>query len=470
MRTYHHDAGPLAYASPGVILLSLGIVALMLAGVLALGCRGLAAAAGVPLVGAVGRMMGQAAAAGLCVGIVAVIAAAAVHFWMPDRAKIRHKVQWALYHPSFGNPLHLREGERLPAVVCKNTLRSGVYGLTVTAGAATVETIAEAASAISAALNGRYTKYAVTQVDTGVAFDRVTFLLENVLTDRSLTFSSVEEMRPTNSTRLRVQVGTEIDLTTSGSMLVAGKTRSGKTTGIIALLLQALQCGRDKYGSQIVIIDPKQAELSRLPHVVTLDTDGEAREILDALKRFSETIVLRQAVLNDLSEQVGDAVKWWSAGMHPSFLFIDEYVACRSIFPKKPAKDSDYCLDSFDALVKRIVTMGASAGCYVIISIAEASVQEGGLPAMLRSAMSTKILFKPKREEGLLIWDKTMLDTMPPRVYKAGDAWFSSTDGIHDNVNFAHFPYMNFPVYRELGRLLAEYYGDTLAPPPPSET
>lgn len=50
--------------------------------------------------------------------------------------------------------------------------------------------------------------------------------------------------------KLTVQSGTEIDLTTSGSMLAAGKTRSGKTTGIIALLLQALLQGRDKYGSE----------------------------------------------------------------------------------------------------------------------------------------------------------------------------------------------------------------------------
>ena len=72
--------------------------------------------------------------------------------------------------------------------------------------------------------------------------------------------------------------------------------------------------------------------------------------------------------------------------MHPSFLFIDEYVALRTVFPPKAAKDSDYCVNTFDSVIKRIVTMGASAGCYVIISIAEASVQEGGLPAMLRSA------------------------------------------------------------------------------------
>ena len=289
--------------------------------------------------------------------------------------------------------------------------------------------------------------------------------------DRSLTFSNVEEMRPASPTHLRVQDGADIDLTTSGSMLVAGKTRSGKTTGIIALLLQALQCGRDSFESEIAIIDPKQAELSRLPHVITLDEDGEATEILASLRWFAHIITKRQRVLNDLSEQSGDAIKWWDAGMHPSFLFIDEYVALRSVFPAKAAKDSDYCVATFDSIIKRIVTMGASAGCYVIISIAEASVQEGGLPAMLRSAMSTRILFRPTRAEGLLLWDKTKLDTMPDRVYRPGDAWYSSTDGVHDAVSYVHFPHMEFPVYRELGRLLALYYADAPedAPSPPSE-
>lgn len=472
MRTYRREVGPLAYAAPGVILLVLGGVALLLAGMLALGFRGLAPAAGVPFLGAVCRMMGQAAAVVACVGIGALIAAAVVHVLMPDRAKICGKVRRALCHPAHGNPLHLQEGELLPSIKCKEA-RPGVYDLTISAGAVTVETITGAASAISSALNGRHTRYAVTQTDTGVAYDRVTFRLEDVLVDRSLTYAAVEEMRPRGPTKLQVQDGTEIDLTTSGSMLVAGKTRSGKTTGIIALLLQALQCGRDEYGSEIVIIDPKQAELSRLPHVVALDEDGEARGILDAIKDFAISITRRQRVLNDLSEQQGNAVKWWDAGMHPSFLFVDEYVSLRAILPTKAGKDDpDYCLATFDAYIKRIVTMGASAGCYVIISIAEASVQEGGLPAMLRSAMSTRILFRPTRSEGLLMWDKTKLDTMPERVYGPGDAWFSSTDGEHDAVSYVHFPLMAFPVYKELGRLLTLYYADSPAeaPPPPSET
>lgn len=473
MRTYRHDVGPLAYASPGVILLALGGGSLAVAGVLALGCHGLASAASVPIIiGAVGHMMGQAAAVALGAGVVALISAAVVRFLMPDCAKIRYQVRRALWHPAHGNPLHLKEGELLPAIKCKEA-HTGVYDLTISAGAVTVETITGAASAISSALNGRYIRYAVTQMDTGVAFDRVTFRIEDVLADRSLTFEKVEDMRPRGPTKLRIQDGTEIDLTTSGSMLVAGKTRSGKTTGIIAILLQALQCGRDEYGSEVIIIDPKRAELSRLPYVVALDGDGEARGILDALKRFSDTIVTRQAVLNNLSEQVGDAVKWWDAGMHPSFLFVDEFVSLKSIFPAKPAKDDpDYCISAFDSYIKRIVTMGASAGCYVIISIAEASVQEGGLPAMLRSAMSTRILFRPTRSEGLLLWDKVKLDPLPERVYGPGDAWFSSTDGEHDAVSYVHFPLMDFPVYKELGRLLTLYYEDDPegTPPPPRET
>ena len=471
MRTYRREVGPLSYAAPGVILLVAGGAALLLAGVLALGFRGLAPAAGVPFLGAVCRMMGQAAAVVACVGIGAVIAAGGVHVLTPDRAKIQRKVRRAIYHPTHGNPLHLQEGELLPSIKCKEA-RPGVYDLTISAGAVTVETITGAASAISSALNGRYVRYAITQADTGVAFDKVTFRLEDVMLDRSLTFATVEKMRPRGPTKLQVQDGTEIDLTTSGSMLVAGKTRSGKTTGIIALLLQVLLCGRDEYGSEVIIIDPKQAELSRLPHVVTLDEDGEARGILRTLGRFAASSVSRQAVLNGLADRSGDAVKWWDAGMHPSFLFLDEYVALRSIFPSKSTKDDpDYCLATFDGLLRRIVTMGASAGCYVIISIAEASVQEGGLPAMLRSAMSTRILFRPTRPEGLLIWDKAKLDTMPERVYGPGDAWFSSTDGLHDTVSYVHFPRMDFPVYRALGQLLAEYYSDSPATttPPAAE-
>ena len=394
----------------------------------------------------------------LVISLILIAIAVVVHFKMPNKARIRYMVRKVLYSHEFGNPLKLKDGERLPKIKCAET-EKGVFTLTVKAVSCTVEDIQNISSSISSALNKRFNQYAVTQTSSDIAFNSVAFIIEDVTIDNSLTFTDVSEMKP-EPTRLMVQQNTYIDLTTSGSILVAGKTRSGKTTGIISLLLQALQCGRDDYNSEVIIIDPKQAELSRLPYVVTLDENGEAKAVLQAMKRFCDTIKSRQAVLNDLSEQKGDVVKWWEAGMHVSFLFIDEYVALRSIFPTKPSKDDpDYCLATFDKLLRRIVTMGAAAGCYAIISIAEASVSEGGLPAMLRSAMSTKILFKPTLDEARLMWDSDKLkDLNNGRVYNAGDAWFSSTDGIHDSVSYVHFPYMNFKVYAELGRLLTAYY------------
>lgn len=378
----------------------------------------------------------------------------------PDSEKIRHMVYRGLCCPAYGNPLRLKDGEFLPKVSCVPS-NSGRYTVTVTGASVATEEIMKSASRISSLINGKYQRYAVIYVNEPPDCHSVEFCVEDVMQDYSLTFQSAGEMCNYDLTKLLLQNGTAIDLTSSGSMLVAGKTRSGKTTGIISLLLQVLHHGRDDYGSEIVTIDPKQAELSRLPHVVTLDQDGGARKILDAIRHYAETIKVRQAVLNDQSEQCGDAIHWWEAGMHPSFLFVDEYVACRSLFPKKSAKDDDYCLATFDDLIKRIVTMGASAGCYVIISIAQASVDEGGLPSMLRSAMSTKILFRPTLEEGRLMWPGPDLEILAiARRYVPGDAWFSSTDGEHDAPSYVHFPHMEFAVYRELGRLLREYYGD----------
>lgn len=376
------------------------------------------------------------------------------------RCQLEHKIKVGLYYHGYGNPLHLKDGEYLPKIKVKQ-LENDVYLLTVDCSSVSAENLQKMPSIISSTLNGKQAQYAVTIVNTDTAYNYVQFYIENVTVDKSFTFKNVDEMKPPHPTKIRIQKGTNIDLTTSGSMLVAGKTRSGKTTGIIAMLIQALMWGRDGYGSKITIIDPKRAELSMLPFVVSVDDDGEARSILQALKDFEATIKIRQAYLNKNLLKVGDAIHWWELGMHPSFLFIDEYVACRSLFPKKADKGSDYCLMTFDNILKRIVTMGASAGCFVIISIAEASVEEGGLPSMLRNAMTTKILFKPSLTEGRLIWDSSKLDNFPERVYNAGDCWFSSTDGEHDDVTFAHFPIMDFQVYRELGNLLKKYYDES---------
>lgn len=398
----------------------------------------------------------------LTFGVVSLCIALITHIFQRDTDRIVQQVRKGLCCPSHGNPLHFVTGEQLPTIHCKmNGL--GEYELSISATTCTVEDLGKLGSVISSALNkGKYRRYAVTQTVADVAYNEVKYRIEDVTVDKALYIHSVSQLVPKDPTMLAIQQETFLNLRYSSSILAAGKTRSGKTTGIISILLQVLLMGRDEYGSEIMIVDPKQAELSRLPHVYTLDENGEATEILDAVRNFTASIIERQRTLNDKSQQSGDAVKWWDAGMKPSYLFIDEYVALRSQLPKKAEKDRpDYCLAAFDALIKRIVTMGASSGSFIIISIAEASVEEGGLPAMLRSAMGTKILFRPTLPEARLLWDSEKLqDFQNSRIYGAGDAWFSSQDGKHDFPSYVHFPVLDIPVYRELGRLLTEYYGD----------
>lgn len=374
-----------------------------------------------------------------------------------NASRIRYKVIKGLFAYPYGNPLHLKDGQILPKITCTSA-NNGRFILNIYATTVTVEDIQNTAPNISSILNRKFERYAVTISNADVALNYVQFTIEDVMIDNSMHFTNVNQMKTDRPIKIMIDNKTHIDLTTSGSMLVAGKTRSGKTTGIISIIIQVLLQGRDTLGSNVTIIDPKRAELSVLPHTVTVDSDGEAIAILQALKTFAQIMTERQEHLNKLSIQYGDAINWWDFDVRPCFLFIDEYVACRSLFPKKAEKNSDYCHATFDALIKRIVTMGASAGCYVIISIAEASVDEGGLPTMLKNAMSTKILFRPTLTEGRLMWNSEKLKMFPERVYKQGDAWFSSTDGVHDDVSFVHFPYLDFPVYRELGLLLTEYY------------
>ncbi len=395
-------------------------------------------------------------------GILSIILSIICLVLRKDENRIKHMISKALFYKPYGNPLHFKDGEILPIVKCRR-IGNERYELVFNTGASSIEKLGKLSTTISSALNGKYEHYAVTNFSSDLACNTITFLLENVSIDKSICAQKTKDLKGNKSTLIPIQKGTCIDLETSGSILLSGKTRSGKTTAAISILISTLLWGSDKYKSTVTIVDPKRAELSRLSHVVTLDEDSTAHNILNAMREFEIVIKERQHYLNNLSEKTGDASKWWEAGMHVSFLFIDEFVSLRSLFPTSKTKDpnysSDYNQQVFDNILKRIVTTGASAGCYCMISIAEASVQEGGLPAMLRSAMSTKILMKPTLSEARLMWDSAKLETVnTTRVYKAGDAWFSSTDGLNDDVNFVRFPVMEFEVYGELAKLLEQYY------------
>lgn len=391
------------------------------------------------------------------VGIGLLVVAVLLHWFAPDTLRLKWFVQQRLFSSRFGNPLGLKEGQVLPRIKVKRD--GAALWLTIWTTSSDADQIASVSQALSGATRGKLRGYAVTVVDTDSAGSFVRFKFEDMTVDRSITVHSLEDLNSGDVTKLLVDQNTCIDLTKSGSMLAVGVTRSGKTSGVLALLLQVARFGRDSFGSRVVIVDPKVAELSQVSHTVTLDEKGSARPVLEVMHELEQVMKSRQALLNAASADSGSPVKWWDYGMHPTFLVIDEFVALRSLFPVRATKgDGGYNLKEFEDSLKRLITMGASAGVFVIVSIAQASTEN--LPSLFRDAFSTRFLFRPKRDQALFLWDSRVIDNMPERVYRPGDAWFTSEDGVHDAITFVHFPYFSpdFGEYGVLSQLLRAYY------------
>lgn len=378
--------------------------------------------------------------------------------YTPERIAIRQMLRYRLFAKAGGNPLGLKNDSVIPSLTVKDDGESR-YSVTIDTTACSADTLVKLPKIISSGLTGDYAGWAVVAVDEDPASSFVSYIIEDVTRSRKIVATHLEDIYGDCLSVIIIQKGFAVDLTKSGSILICGKTRSGKTTAVECILMQVLVHGPDEFGSKVLILDPKGAELSRLSYTFSPDEDGSARGMLQALRDFEATRRARQKVLDDLSERHGRPIHWWNAGMHPSVLFIDEWVAFQALMPKKaPKDDPDYSLQALQDMVKILVTMGASAGCYVILSTAEASVESAGVPSMIRSAMGTKILMRPTKQEGMLLWSSEKMEALPERRYAQGDAWISSTDGVHDNPSFVQFPELKFAEYEVLGKLLHRYY------------
>ena len=395
-----------------------------------------------------------------CLGLFFLFMLLALAFikYTPERLAIRQMLRYRLFSKAGGNPLGLKNESSIPSLDVKDD-GEGRYRVIIDTTACSADTLVKLPKIISSGLIDDYSGWAVVAVDEDPASSFVSYIIEDVTRSKKIVAETPWEIYSDHVTQLVIQEGFFLDLTKSGSMLMVGKTRSGKTTAVECMLIQLLAHGPDDFGSKILILDPKGAELSRLPYTLSPDEAGSAKGMLQALRDFEQTRRARQKVLDDLSEQHGRPVMWWEAGMHPSVLFVDEWVAFQALMPKKaPKDDPDYSLQSLQDMVKILVTMGASAGCYVILSTAEASVESAGVPSMIRSAMGTKILMRPTKQEGMLLWSTDKMEALPERRYAQGDAWISSTDGSHDNPSFVQFPKMEFPEFEVLRALLHRYY------------
>ena len=293
-----------------------------------------------------------------------------------NKRRIQYLLQRKFCDVKYGNPLNLKEGEYLPVIK-----------------------VLEHPKGYKIRISCKSAKFSDCVIDKtlDIACHYVEYIIQDVVSNanKQIIYNSIEDI-PSDVTKRYIRDDVYIDYSKvlNSSALICGRSRSGKTTGVIStIILPTLKQGADKFGSKVIIVDPKSAELSRCPFAFSPDINGNAEKILKVINGFNDIRVKRQQVLN----QYKGSVKWFQIGMKPSILFIDEFVSFLDLFPVKPPKDNPhYCLSYIQSLLQQIATMGASAGCFLIISVAEASVGAGGIPSIINKACGIRILFKPR--------------------------------------------------------------------------
>lgn len=377
--------------------------------------------------------------------------------------RIHIMVRKKLLQAKYGNPLHLADGDVIPQIsVTENA--DGSFTLIIQSISFRMKYLQDIAEIITADLTGDLAPYGVTAVEPNGECWAVTYRIENLIYAREHqdVYKSLADVPKADGfLQIRNTFGISFSGCKNTSMLFAGHTRSGKTSAIIAsVLLPILKAGPDMYGSRVVIVDPKGAELSQAsPHVLSPEY-GNCRHIFEALAAFEQCRQNRQQVINRLcQENGGSPVHWQEAGFRPSIMFLDEFVSLMSLIPKKAPRDCpDYNRDNFKALLRRIMTQGASAGCFIVISIAQASVGAGDLDSIVSEACGVKVLMRPTTEEASFLWRADQTNNLPSTRLGPGTAWISIDDGEHENPTFTRFPRMLFGEYAALGKMLDKYY------------
>lgn len=231
---------------------------------------------------------------------------------------------------------------------------------------------------INSSLKGKFKGYAVIeaiQADDGSKFS---FVLEDVAIDRTFRPTKLEELFQ-KSYFLKLQEGLSINLANSPHVAIWGQSGSGKTTVLMAIIVQCFSNGSDLY-----FIDGKTefSSFSAFYPSEKIATDNE--KVLNLLKRVSEIIMKRQkTVANAVKKREQLGLKGFDIKLKPVILIADEIGSIKASMSSKEKKD-------FDSFVTQIAQKGRSVSVFLIAASQSPAVDV--LPQGIRSQFSTKIL------------------------------------------------------------------------------
>ena len=181
----------------------------------------------------------------------------------------------------------------------------------------------------------------------------------------------------TNRYQLRIDKRLSFDLKHT---LLVGATRSGKTYGLIGLLLQMIN---KSIHYELFFADPKNDQLRKIGNWINAKNTAYTTEnIVDLIDRVYQRLIAREQEMAEatLNRMTGD---YRDVELEPIFLIFDEFSSFINVLDNKEKK---IVLGKLTAIVQR----GAGAGVFLFLIMQKSDATT--LPTAIRSNLLLKIV------------------------------------------------------------------------------
>lgn len=217
--------------------------------------------------------------------------------------------------------------------------------------------------------------------------------------------------------------------------VIVGKTRSGKTYGLMGLLFQ-MWLKPIKYN--LFFIDPKNSDGKTMglgfspEHTVFQSGDGHfSEDVLEMTNDFYEKMIERQNQLNKLIDG-RMALDYTAFDLEPYFLIIDELP---SLIGKMEKKQRDLFLDTLGTISQ----MGSGSGFFLILIAQKLDAQV--LPKKIQENMLNKIILgRASNQTYMTAIDRA--EDVPKKDYGKGEGIY--IDDTMSKPRLVNFPHLKF--------------------------
>ena len=267
--------------------------------------------------------------------------------------------------------------------------------------------------------------------------------------DRILRFNSMTECInywKSKKDRYNIFIDKLLNIKRS-SMLVVGKSGSGKSYFLYSLLAQSVMA----FGFENVwILDPKNFSLFVLgKKYCPAHTGSNNEEILEKLEEIQEIVLERKKELEPLLSNGLDK-DYSDFGLPAISIFFDEYASFKSWLATQPKEKQNKA----NATINLLILEGRQLGCHLILAMQKSDATI--LPTHLRENLLFKTtLGNSETQTYITAFGNEIASTIPERDREKGEGIY-----ITDSSNVARTlrtPFLNFDIlkgYKELAQKL----------------